>query len=98
MLLYLSREKGSNKQTISAAPQQSTYPAVTTLLLSRHYNGPRPMVVTTIPPVSSRVLRRLELTTETIVLRGNPVIEVLAGNPAIEVRAGDFSYVTITRI
>jgi hypothetical protein len=56
------------------------------------------MVVTTIPPVSSRVLRRLELTSETIVLRGNPVIEVLAGNPAIEVRAGDFSYVTITRI
>jgi hypothetical protein len=56
------------------------------------------MVVTTIPPVSSIVLSRLELTTETIVQRGNPVIEVRAGNPAIEVRARDSSYVTITRI
>jgi hypothetical protein len=58
------------------------------------------MVVTTIPPVSfiPVVISRLELTTEIIVLRGNPVIDVRAGNPAIEVRARDSSYVTLTRI
>ncbi len=51
----------------------------------------RPMVVT-MPPVSL-VLRPLEITTEIILLRGNPVIEVRTGNPTIEVRDRDFSHV-----
>ena len=50
-------------------------------------------MVVTMPPVSL-VLRPLEITTEIIHLRGNPVIEVRTGNPTIEVRDRDFSYVT----